>query len=79
MQTPPPRKSNARSALAFGSAGLFSEQGWLFLLRCSILSRFFAAVLRYRATDRRPVRPCSRAMYRSNKQRPKTRYTYNAA
>lgn len=79
MQMPSPRRLSARFALAFGIAGLLSAQVWSLVSRCSIPSRFFAPVLRYRAPDGRPVRRCSREMYHSSKQRPKIRYISNAA
>jgi hypothetical protein len=79
MQMPSPRRSSARFALAFGTAGLLSAHVWSFIVSCSNLPRFLAPVLRYRATEGRPVRNFAREMYHSNKQRPETRYLYNAA
>ena len=79
MQMPSPRRLSARFALAFGAAGLLSAHVCSLVSRCSIPSRFFAPVPRYRATDGWPVRPCSREMYHSNGQRPKIRYISNAA
>ncbi len=79
MQMPSPRRLSARFALAFGSAVQSFAQVWSLVPGVQIPSAFFVPVLRYRATDGRPVRPCSRVSYHSNKQRPKIRYISNAA